>query len=89
MKAFMHETVSQTVHAAVQSAKISARPLNVHIAAHDIATLHGIEDHGTWLVEQALLMVGSRAGVSMKIGDHTPPPGHRRAAPSSPAANSN
>ncbi len=69
----MHETVSQTVHARVQSSKISARPLNVHGCALEIARLHGIRGNGTWLVEQALLMVASRAGVGMKIGEDPPP----------------
>lgn len=81
----MYGTVSQTVHAIVQSSKISARPLNVHGCALEIARLHGIGGNGIWLVEQALLMVGSRAGVGMKIGDDLPP----AASPSPSAANSN
>lgn len=84
----MHETVSQTVHATVQSSKISARPLNVHGCALEIARLHGIRGNGVWLVEQALLMVGSRAGVSMKIGEDLPPGPPPAATPSSHAANS-
>ena len=56
----------------VQSSKISAQPLNVHGCALEIARLHGIRGSGIWLVEQALLMVGSRAGVGMKIGDDLP-----------------
>ena len=86
MNSYIHETVSQTVHAVVQRARSSARSLNVHRSAQDIAVLHGIDDRGIWLVEQALLMVGSRAGVSMKIGDNSPPPAN---LPPSRAANSN
>ena len=84
----MYETVSQTVHAIVQSSKISAQPLNVHGCALEIARLHGICGNGIWLVEQALVMVGSRAGLGMKIGVDLPP-----APPTAPppplAANSN
>ena len=85
----MHGTVSQTVHATVQSSKISARPLNIHCCALEIARLHGIRGNGIWLVEQALLMVGSRAGVGMKIGDDLPPGPPPAAAQSPRAANSN
>jgi len=69
----MHETVSQAVHAKVQSSKISLQPLNVHGSALEIARVHSIRGKGIWLVEQALLMVGSRAGVGMKIGKDLPP----------------
>lgn len=84
----MHETVSQSVHALVQSSKISLRPLNVHGSALEIARQHGIQVEGIWLVEQALLMVGSRAGVGMKIGqDFAGPPSLGRTVPK--PANSN
>lgn len=84
----MHETVSQSVHATVHTSKISLRPLNVHGSALEIARQHGIHGKGIWLVEQALLMVGSRAGVGMKIGQEFPSDIVVRQTPPQPA-NSN
>lgn len=89
MKALAHQTVSETVHAVVQSARISARPLNVRGCARDIARLHGIQGSGVWLVEQALLMVGSRAGINLKIGDDWPSEPPSDAVQPLRAANSN
>lgn len=64
----MNKTASQTVHDAVTASKLTFRPLDVHQSALRIAGLHGIAGDGVWLLEQALLMVGARAGISMKIG---------------------
>lgn len=64
----MQDTVSMAVHAAVQSSKFRFRPLYVHESALQIARKHGVDRNGVWLIEQALVMVGSRAGVGMKLG---------------------
>ena len=64
----MDGTVSQSVHAAVQMSKFGTGPLHVHASALDIARRHGIRGNGVWLVEQAIVMVGSRAGIGMKLG---------------------
>lgn len=64
----MEKTASQTVHDAVNMSKLSFSPLDIHDSALRIATMHGIDGHGIWLIEQALVMVGSRAGISMKLG---------------------
>ena len=64
----MRNTVSRTVHAAVEVSRAGSRILNTRAVAKQIAWRHGIGCEGTWLVEQALTMVGARAGVAMKIG---------------------
>jgi len=64
----MGSTVSESVHAMVQSSKLEFRPLHVHVSALEIARQHGIPGQGVWLVEQAIVMVGARAGIGMKIG---------------------
>lgn len=83
----MGVTVSEAVHAIVQSSKLSLGPLSVHVSALEIARRHGIHGHGVWLVEQAIVMVGARAGIGMKIGSEAvaavtldPSPKIRRAA---------
>lgn len=70
----MDSTVSQSVHAMVQESKAGRGPLQVHDSAVEIARRHGIRGNGIWLVEQAIVMVGSRAGVGMKIGRDPRPP---------------
>ena len=64
----MRNTVSQTVHDAVEDLRPGSRILNTCAVATQIARQHGIRNEGAWLVEQALTMVGARAGVAMKIG---------------------
>lgn len=64
----MGVTVSETVHAVVQSSKLGLGTLPVHVSALEIARRHGIQGQGVWLVEQAIVMVGARAGIGMKIG---------------------
>jgi len=64
----MNGTVSESVHAAVRSSKVRHQALPVHDCALEIARQHGICGEGVWIVEQALVMVGSRAGLGMKIG---------------------
>jgi hypothetical protein len=76
----MNQTVSQTVHEAVERSKSALQPLDIHDSALKIADRHGIGRNGLWLVEQALMMVGSRAGVGMKIGK-APPPRPRHTPP--------
>lgn len=68
----MNQTVSQAVHEAVQRSKLALQPLDIHDSALRIAGRHGIGRNGLWLVEQALVMVGSRAGIGMKIGHEAP-----------------
>ncbi|MGN6549116.1 MAG: hypothetical protein ACTHJ3_04375 [Pararhizobium sp.] len=85
----MQDTVSKAVHAAVQSSKFRLRPLYVHESALQIARNHGIDHKGVWLIEQALMMVGSRAGVGMKLGRETLPHREEAPVPRLIAANSN
>jgi hypothetical protein len=69
----MDGTVSQSVHAVVQSSRFGPGPLHVHASALEIARRHGIRGNGVWLVEQAIVMVGSRAGIGMKLGSDIVP----------------
>lgn len=85
----MQDTVSKAVHAAVQSSKFRLRPLYVHESALQIARNHGIDHKGVWLIEQALVMVGSRAGVGMKLGREATSPVEEAPADRLTAANSN
>lgn len=86
----MDGTVSQSVHATVQSSKHGRGPLPVHASALEIARRHGIRGNGVWLVEQAIVMVGSRAGIGMKLGSDIVPLRPIRVPPAPRhAANSN
>lgn len=68
----MRNTVSQSVHEAVEDSRSKSQILDVHPVATLIAGQHGITGKGARLVEQALMMVGARAGVIMKIGSAAP-----------------